>query len=111
MNQLKSPFVYVLILAAVLSLFFGHTLDAGMIVLFIVINTFLGFYQEFKSERTLRLLKQYLKLNAKVIRDGKQIIIPSRDLVTGDIVILETGGMVLADIRLLEDKDIEVDES
>src|SRR3989344_902472 len=110
-RQFKSPFIYLLFLAAVLALFLGGLLDAGMIVLFILINSFLGFYQEFKSDQALKLLQQYTKSTARVVRDGRQIIIPSSELVRGDLVILETGDLVPADVRLLEDHNyVTVDE-
>lgn len=111
LRQLKSPFIYLLILAAGIAFLLGEKLDAGMIALFILINSFLGFYQEFKSEQALKLLKQYTKSMAKVVRDDRQILIGSGELVRGDVVVLETGDLVPADIRLIEDNDITVDET
>lgn len=111
LRQLKSPFIYLLLAASVLAFFLGEALDGWMILLFIIINTFLGFYQEFKSEQALKLLRQYTKSVVKVIRGGKQIVVDSSCLVTGDIVILETGDRVPADIRLLEESDLIVDET
>jgi len=102
LRQLRSPFIYLLIGAAILTFLLGEKLDAFLIFLFILINTFLGFYQEFKSEKALKVLKHYLKPFAKIIRKGERLIIPTRELVPGDLVILETGDLVPADIRLIE---------
>lgn len=111
LNQFKSPFIYLLILAAVLAFALGERFDALFIFGFIFLNTFLGFYQEFRSEQALRLLRQYTKSMARVIRDGKQQLVPSGELVCGDVVVLETGDIISADVRLIEDADIVLNET
>jgi len=111
LNQFKSPFIYLLIFATFISFFLGEKIDAFLILIFITINTFLGFYQEFKSNEALKLLKEYTNPKTTVIRDGKEKIIPSRELVLGDIVVLDTGDLIPADIRIIEKNDILVDES
>ncbi len=110
-RQCTSPFLYLLIAAAVLSFFLGEKLDAGMILLFVLINTVLGFYQEFHSERTLSALKKYLVSQAQVERDGAQVALPSPELVPGDLIVLEAGDIVPADLRLIEATNLTVDES
>lgn len=111
LRQFKSPFIYLLIFAALLSFFLGEKIDAVLILVFIAINTFLGFYQEFKSSQAQKLLKKYTSPKTTVIRDGKEKIIQSKELVPGDIVVLDTGDLVPADVRIIEKNDILVDES
>ncbi|PKM91639.1 cation-transporting ATPase [Candidatus Falkowbacteria bacterium HGW-Falkowbacteria-1] len=111
LGQFKSPFVYLLIAASILSFFLGQIIEGAMILLFIVINTSLGFFQEYKSENTIKLLKNYISFKTKVIRGGKERLIDSESLVVGDIVILETGDKINADLRIIEAYDLFVDES
>lgn len=110
-RQIASPFTYILIAAAILALFLSELIDAGMIILFILINTTLGFYQEFKTEQALALLEDYLSGQTKVVRDGVIHTLDHRELVRGDIVLLKAGDKVPADIRLLKTDDVEIDES
>lgn len=110
-RQFKSPFLYLLIGAAVLSYAFGELIDCIMILLFIFIDTGLGFYQEFKSEQSLKLLSGYIKKNSHVLRNGNEEEIPSSHLVPGDIVIMNTGDIVPADIRIIEESSLTIDES
>lgn len=110
-RQFTSPFIYLLLLAAIVSYFLGEVIDSLFILFFIVINTFLGFYQEFRSENILKLLKKYLVSFMIVIRDGVEVKINRDELVMGDIVLLQLGDIVPADIRLLESEGLEVNES
>jgi P-type Mg2+ transporter len=111
LRQFKSPFLYLLLITAVLSFFFGEIIDGCMILLFISIDTMLGFYQEFHSEQTLKLLKQYVQGHTRVIREGIEEHIKTTDLVPGDIVMLEAGDIIPADIRFVEETNVTVDES
>lgn len=111
LEQFKSPFIYLLIFAVFISFFLREKIDALLILIFITINTFLGFYQEFKSNEALKILKEYTNPKTTVIRNGKEKIIASKELVLGDIVVLDTGDLVPADIRIAEENDILVDES
>ncbi len=110
-KQFKSAFIYLLLAAVVLSFVLGQVTEGLMILLFIVINTILGFFQEYRSENTVKLLKKYVKIRARVIRDGEKNMIDSEDLVVGDVVILETGDKVGADLRIIEACDLCLDES
>lgn len=110
-RQFRSPFIYILLAVVPLSIIFGEMLDAAMIIIFIVINVALGFFQEFKSEKMLALLSNYVVARARVRRDGKETMIPSRELVPGDIIILETGDIVPADARLLLAQGLTINES
>ncbi len=111
LHQVRSPFMYILAGAALLSVFLGEPADALLILLFICINTAIGFFQEYRSEQTLRLLRQYAAARARVRRDGQVAVCLARDLVPGDIVVLETGDRVPADVRLLHTHGLTVDES
>jgi Mg2+-importing ATPase len=111
LKQFKSAFIYLLLVASILSFVLGQFIEGGMILLFIIINTVLGFFQEFKSENTVRLLKNFIKIQSGVIRDGKKQMIDSQKLVVGDILELETGDKIGADLRIIEAHDLYVDES
>jgi Mg2+-importing ATPase len=110
-NQFKTPFVYLLIAAALISFAAGDGLDASIIILYVSVNALLGFYQEYRSEQALRALRQYLVLRAHVRRDGAEQTIEAQLLVPGDIVILSTGDVVPADLRILECSGFSIDES
>src|SRR3989344_4102520 len=110
-RQFKSSFIYLLIFAAVLAFMLGEKVDGIFIVLFVLIDTFLGFYQEYHSEQSLRLLKKYVVSQVKVLRDGKYTKISSKDLVVGDIVKVETGDVLQADIRFVSVENLSIDES
>lgn len=110
-RQFKSSFIYLLIAAIGISLALGHHLDAIMITLFVSINTLLGFIQEYRSEKTLELLKSYTTPMAKVIRDHQHQTIPTNQLVPDDIVLLQTGDIIPADVRFLSQNDLLINES
>ena len=110
-RQFKSPFIYLLIAAAILAMLLRQTFESLMILLFLVINAVLGFYQEFRSEKILQLLKKYTAAYAKVIRQGKELAILTKEVVPGDIIILETGDKIPADVRLIDVYNLTVDES
>ena len=97
-RQFSSPFVYLLVGAAILSVFFGEYFNAFMILIFVSINSLLGFYQEFKSEQTIKLLKKYMVHHALVIREGKEEIVESTNLAPGDIIIVDDGDIIPADV-------------
>lgn len=111
LRQFSSPFLYLLIGAGLLSVVLGELFDGVMIMLFVLINALLGYYQEYRSEQTLRLLKQFIVSQARVIREGREIVIESSKIVPGDIAVLEAGDIVPADIRLIDVTNFTVDES
>ena len=110
-RQFRSSFIYLLIVAALISFALGQVIDGSMIVLFVLINSGIGFYQEFRSERTLKLLKQYVVRRARVRRDGKEFFAASKELVPGDIVVMEPGDIVSADLRVVDGTNLLTDES
>jgi len=111
LRQFKSSFVYLLIFAAILALILGEKVDAILIASFIFINSILGFIQEYRSESTIKSLKKFTQGKARVRRDGVERTIVNSELVLGDIVVLETGDVVPADIRLFKINNFLVDES
>ncbi|MCI4664573.1 MAG: cation-transporting P-type ATPase [Neomegalonema sp.] len=110
-RQFADVLTLVLVVAAALSLIVGETIDALVIVAIILLNGALGFAQEWKAEQALAALKAMLSPKARVLRDGRSIEIPARDIALGDIAILETGDQAPADLRLLEATDLRMDES
>ncbi|OGH87844.1 MAG: hypothetical protein A3J93_05405 [Candidatus Magasanikbacteria bacterium RIFOXYC2_FULL_42_28] len=110
-RQFKSPFIYLLFFATGLAFFLGEKTDAIMILAFIVINTGLGFGQEFHSEKALQILQKFVVARARVRRGGAEDLIDATELVPGDIVVIENGDIVPADLRLIETEDLVIDES
>ncbi|SRR3989339_211382 len=110
-GQFKSALVYVLLIAAIVSLVFKEFVDAGVIFAAVILNVVIGFVQEKKANLSLEKLKSVVKPEALVLRDGKQVKILSQDLVAGDIVYLTAGDRVPADIRLFEVIDFKTNEA
>jgi calcium-translocating P-type ATPase len=111
LHQLMNPLIFILVAAAGASVAIGEGKDAIFIFLVIFINSALGTYQEFNAERSASSLQKLMKIKARVRRDGHEIEIPSENLVPGDIVLLESGMKVPADMRLIEVSGLEIDES
>ncbi len=109
--QFVSPLIYVLILAAVVSAMVGDLKDALFIAAVLIINAGIGAYQELQAEKSSQALRKMLRVHAHVERDGDVSEILAEDLVPGDIVWLESGNRVPADLRLLSTQGLEVDES
>ncbi|MBI4096326.1 MAG: cation-translocating P-type ATPase [Candidatus Levybacteria bacterium] len=97
--------------ASVLSFVIGGYIDGIFILTVILINSVFGFLQEYRAEKSLQKLKEYIKPIARVLRDGKEIQLETCELVPGDLVILSQGDRIPADGKLIADKDIETDES
>jgi len=111
LRQFKSAFIYLLIAASAIAFLLGTPIDGLMIILFVVINTALGFYQEYKSERVLKYLNKLVVNKAKVLRAGNTHLIPANELVPGDLIFLEVGDIVPADVRIIKDDNFYIDES
>ncbi len=110
-NQLKSPLVYVLLAAAVVTFLLEDFVDTGVILAAVLINTVVGFVQETKAEEALEKLKQMVKHKCRVIREGVEKEINTADIVPGDIIVLREGDRIPADGRILEAYELEIDES
>lgn len=111
LTQILDPMIIILILASVVSAVVGEVVDAVIIIAIVLINTILSLYQEGKAEAAIEALQKMSSPKAKVIRDKKQIELDSTELVPGDYVILETGDIVPADLRLVESANLKIDES
>lgn len=110
-SQFKSPIVYILLIAMILSFIVNEITDGVFIFIVILGDAILGSVQEYRSNKNAKALNDLIKVEANVIRDGKLNTIPSKDLVMGDIVVLESGDRVPADLRLIETKNLSIDES
>lgn len=110
-SQFTDFLVLLLIAAAVISFILGEATDAIVILIVILVNAVTGVIQEFKAEKSLAALKTLSAPNAKVVRDGKTKQIPARTLVPGDVIILEAGDFIPAEVRLCETVNLKVDES
>lgn len=111
LRQFISPLIYILVAAAVVSAIIGDLKDAGFIAAVLAINAVIGAYQESQAEKSSHALRKMLRIHAQVERDGEVREIKADDVVPGDIVWLESGNRVPADIRLLSTQGIEIDES
>ncbi|MDO8523361.1 MAG: HAD-IC family P-type ATPase [bacterium] len=111
LNQFKSPLILILLFAGTITLFISHYRDALFILSAVIVNTALGFYQEYKAERALSELKTYLKQRSRVIRNGVEKEIDAANLVPGDVIRLTQGDRIPADGRLFFTNDFQVDEA
>lgn len=110
-EQYKDFLVLILIASAVISGMLGDVESAAVIVIVITINAILGTVQTVKAEQSLQSLKKLSGPEAKVLRDGVAVQLPARELVVGDVILLEAGDMIPADGRLIENASLKVDES
>ncbi len=110
-DQIKDVFVLLLIFALVISVFFGDLYESILIGAIVIFNLALGTFQNYKAEKAIEMLKRYMSLKAKVIRDGKLIELDSELLVPGDLVILEEGDKVPADGRLIKVIDLKINQA
>ena len=111
LNQVKSPLILVLVFAGVLTFFLKEWVNTAVIFAAVLVNTFLGFFQENKAENALALLKNYLRLRSRVRRGGGEREIDAAELVPGDVIKILQGDRVPADARLIFVKSLEIDES
>lgn len=98
-------------IALILSLIIQHWQEFIIIFILLMINGFVGFYQEYTADNTIELLKEKLSYKAEVLRDGKWIELPSKEIVPGDVVRVHLGDVIPADVKLIEDNYLTVDES
>jgi len=111
LKQFIDPIVIILIIAVLVSFFIRENLDAIAIGIIILLNAIFGFFQEYRAEKSIRLLKKILPHDSKIIRNKKETIIPSKNLIPGDILILEEGDKIPADGRIINLNYFKVDES
>jgi len=111
LDQFKSPLIYILLVAGLISFLLREFIDSGVIFAAVVINTIVGFIQENKAERALSELKKMISYKAKVLRESQELEIDSSQIVPGDIILLEAGDKILADGRLIEINNFKVNEA
>lgn len=109
--QFHNALIYILLGSSIITAFLQEWVDSGVIFGVVIINVIIGYMQEIKAEEAINSLKEMMQTQAVVIRDGKKTTIDSTNLVPGDIVMLESGSKVPADLRLIEARDLKVDES
>ncbi|MHA2366102.1 MAG: cation-translocating P-type ATPase, partial [Candidatus Hodarchaeales archaeon] len=110
-NQFKDFLIIILIFAVFLSALVGELIDAFAILLILLLNGLLGFYQEYKAEKSIEALQSFISPKSKVLRSGTVQIIDSKYIVPGDIINLEAGDSVPADCRIIESFSLQADES
>lgn len=110
-GQFRNLLIYVLLVAAAITAALGHWIDSGVIAAVVVINAIIGFLQEGKAERALDAIRDLLSLQASVLRDGHRVTLVAEDLVPGDVVFLQSGDRVPADLRLMHARNLRVQEA
>ncbi len=111
LNQFKSPLILLLIFATIIAYFIGDIIEASIILTILLLNACLSFFQEYKAEKAFQLLREYTITKSKVLRDNKLIDIDSKNIVVGDIVYLNPGDLVPADLRIINSKNLLVNEA
>jgi len=111
LSQFVNPLVFVLIMASVIAYVIGEQIEATIILSIVLINSILGFVQEFKAEKIIKELMKYIPLNVRVLRDSEIAEIDSRLVVPGDVICLGVGDIVPADAKLLYADNLSIDES
>ncbi len=111
LGQFHHPLIYVLLASGVVTFLLGDGVESGVIFGVVLINAMVGFIQESKAEASLDALRSLVHTDARVRRGGTQRPIPSTDLVPGDVVLIDAGDKVPADLRLLEVAELQIDES
>jgi magnesium-transporting ATPase (P-type) len=111
LSQFHNILIYVLLFAAVVTAVLQHWIDAGVILAVVLVNAIIGYIQEGKAEDALKAIKNMLSPQAMVLRDGQRKQIAAEDLVVGDVVVLQSGDRVPADIRLFHTKDLQIQEA
>ncbi|MER2180398.1 MAG: HAD-IC family P-type ATPase, partial [Carnobacterium inhibens] len=110
-RQFNNVIIYILIFAALLTILMGHLSDAFIIGLVVIINALIGYYQEVNASDALEKIKSMLSTQATVYREGQRLDIPAEELVVGDVVFLEAGDSVPADLRIVDTDNLRIQES
>jgi magnesium-transporting ATPase (P-type) len=111
LRQFHNVLIYVLLAAAGLAASIGHYTDAAVILAVVVVNAIIGYLQEGRAERALEAIRAMIDPRSTVIRDGRRLVIPAEDIVPGDLVLLEPGDRVPADLRLVRARNLRIDEA
>ncbi|MHA1820787.1 MAG: cation-translocating P-type ATPase [Promethearchaeota archaeon] len=111
LEQFQDTLIYILIIAAIVSALMGEMIDALVIAIIVILNAIIGYIQEGKADTAIEALKNYAAPEATLIREGKQIKIKAREIVPGDILVLNEGDKIAADGRLIEQKNFKAEEA
>jgi Ca2+-transporting ATPase len=111
LRQFGSPLIYILLIAAVALSFLGEWTDGVIILFVLVLNAVIGAFQEGKAQGILVALRKYLATNALVVRDGRTIIVPDREVVPGDVLVLQEGEKIPADARVVLSNELRLSEA
>ncbi|MCB1693999.1 MAG: HAD-IC family P-type ATPase, partial [Pseudomonadales bacterium] len=109
--QFHQPLIYILLAAAIITTFLREWVDAGVIFGVVIVNAFIGFLQESKALRAIAALARAMTSETSVIRAGQRQRIPASQLVPGDLVVLQSGDRVPADMRVSRSRELQIDES
>ena len=110
-RQFNNMIIYILIFAALLTLVMGHMSDAVIIGFVVIVNALIGYYQEVNASDALEKIKSMLSTQATVYREGQRLDVPAEELVSGDVVFLEAGDSVPADLRIIDIDSLRIQES
>ncbi len=111
LSQFQSPLIYILLAASAVIFAMGETIDGSIILAVLLFNAIVGVIQEGKAQNTLLALKKFTETNATVLREGKEFIIPDREVIPGDILILQEGERIPADARVILSQSLKIDEA
>jgi magnesium-transporting ATPase (P-type) len=111
LSQFNNILIYVLLASAVITALMSHWVDSGVIFGVVLINAVIGFIQEGKAEKAMEAIRNMLTFQSSVIRDGSRISLPAEEVVPGDVVLVESGDKIPADIRLFKVKDLYINEA
>ena len=109
--QFKDVMILILLAAAIISGIIGDLTDTIVILIIVLLNAVIGFFQEYRAEKAMQALKQMAVTQAKVLRDGNINWLPATALVPGDVVLLEAGNAVPADVRIIESVNLKIEEA
>lgn len=110
-DQFGSALIWLLLAASVVSALLGEWVDAIAIGVILVINAFVGFFQEYRAEKAMLALRSMTAPRARLVRDGHAVLVPAVEVVPGDVLLLETGDIVAADARLFEAHSLSTNEA
>jgi magnesium-transporting ATPase (P-type) len=111
LHQIADPIVYVLLAAALLAVIIGKVADSFVVLAVVVLNTAIGFVHEMRASRAIEALSRMVPVHATVLRDGDQTLVPAHEVVAGDVLVLQAGDQVPADVRLVETNGLHVEEA
>ena len=111
LTQLANPLIYVLLGSALVSALLGHAVDTAVILAVVLINAAIGFVQEGRAEKALEAIRRMVSPMASVLRDGRRLTVDAAAVVPGDIMLLEAGDRIAADVRLIKSRNLFIDES